>query len=103
MPARTTAATATSSSRPPADPAAAPGGWDTWSRRLQNLGRWGVFAIPVYALFAGLTQRDEDAYSTDPAIYAHYRRHVRFAPWELIVTYGLGLLCVVSLVALTAL
>ena len=71
--------------------------------RLQAFGRYAVWAIPVYAIAAVAFPRPSGAFSSDRATYAHYlaTAHGTISEWARII--GLGVLGVLSLVALAAL
>jgi Amt family ammonium transporter len=71
--------------------------------RLQAFGRYAVWAIPVYAIAAVAFPRPSGAFSSDPATYARYlaTAHGTISEWARII--GLGVLGVLSLVALAAL
>ncbi len=84
-------------------PVVAPTPRERWLRRVETFGRYGVWAIPVYAVIAGLFPRSADAFSTDPARYARYLATEQGSIGDIVRTFGLGIFGVVSLVALAAL
>jgi hypothetical protein len=71
--------------------------------RLQAFGRYAVWAIPIYAIVVVAFPRPSGAFSSDPATYARYlaTAHGTISEWARII--GLGVLGVLSLVALAAL
>ena len=74
-----------------------------WQRRTYRFGRYAVLAIPVFALIAGLLPRSSAAFSTDPAVYAHYLATGQWRPREVLATYGLAVTGVLSIVGLASL
>ena len=86
-----------------AERAAPTGGRSRRADRLQAFGRYGVWAIPIYAIVAVAFPRPSGAFSSDPATYARYlaTEHGTISEWARII--GPGMLGVLSLVALAAL
>ena len=74
-----------------------------WQRRTYRFGRYAVLAIPVFALIAGLLPRSSAAFSTDPAVYAHYLATGQWRPREVLATFGLAVTGVLSIVGLASL
>jgi hypothetical protein len=62
-----------------------------------------VFAIPVFALIAGLFPRSGAAFSSDPLVYAHYLAVGRWEPSEVLIVGALGITGVLSIAGLAAL
>ena len=69
-------------------------------RIVVGFGRYGVWAIPVFALISGLAPRSSAAFSTDPQVYARYVATGRHEPRELVVLFGLAFFGVISILAL---
>jgi Amt family ammonium transporter len=73
------------------------------AHRVATFGRYGVWAIPIFAVFTGLLPRAAGAFSTDPAVYARYLATDHGSVSDLVRTLGAGLFGVLSIVALAAL
>jgi hypothetical protein len=80
-----------------------PGEPTPWQRRTYSFGRYAVFAIPFFALIAGLLPRSSAAFSIDPTVYAHYLANGRWRPREASATIGLAVTGVLSIVGLASL
>jgi hypothetical protein len=74
-----------------------------WQRRTYDFGRVAVFAIPVFALIAGLFPRSGAAFSSDPLVYANYLAVGRWEPSEVLIVGALGITGVLSIAGLAAL
>lgn len=72
-------------------------------RIFVGFGRYGVWAIPIFALISGLAPRSSAAFATDPQVYARYVATSRREPREMVVLIGLAVFGVVSILALGAL
>jgi hypothetical protein len=72
-------------------------------RIFVGFGRYGVWAIPIFALISGLAPRSSAAFTTDPQVYAGYVATGRHDPREMVVLISLAVFGVVSILALGAL
>ncbi len=75
----------------------------TWTLRAYRIGRIGLFAIPLLAVVAVLGMRSTQAFSTDPAAYAHFLAHRWSSPMSIALTTATGVLAIISLASLTLL
>jgi hypothetical protein len=75
-----------------------------WAHTLRRAARYAIWALPGYAVLAGLSVLGDDAaFTTDRASYAHYLAHVRFTPAHLTYSVGTAFAGMVALVALAGL
>ena len=71
--------------------------------RIATFGRYGVWTIPIFAVFVGLLPRASGAFSTDPATYERYLATEHRTISDLLRTMGVNLFGVLSMAALAAL
>ncbi len=75
-----------------------------WAQTLRRFGRYAVWALPIYAILAGLGVLHRDpAFSTDRAHYARYLDDERFSPAHLTYSAGAAFFGLVALIGITAL
>lgn len=76
---------------------------ERYAHRVATFGRYGVWAIPIFAVFTGLFPRAAGAFSADPALYARYLANDDGTVSDLARTLGTSAFGVLSIVALAAL
>ena len=72
-------------------------------RRAYQVGRVGVFAIPLLAIVAALGLRSSHAFSTNRAEYADFVAHRWTTPMSIAITTATGVFAVISLISLALL
>lgn len=75
-----------------------------WAHTLRRFGRLAIWALPVYAVLAGLgALRRDPAFSTDPARFDHYIDDGRFTLAHLTYSAGAAFFGLLALIGITAL
>jgi hypothetical protein len=75
-----------------------------WAQTLRRFGRYAVWAVPVYAVLAGIVAlRHDPSFDTDVKAYEAYLDRDRFTVGHISAVVGLAFFGLVALVGVTAL